>query len=247
MIVVHVRFFGPARDFGVPEVARLEMPDGARVADVRAALIERFERLREALPNIRMAVNEAFADDDRVLADGDEVALIPPVSGGSAANDDTWIELVRESIAMDRAHVFVLGEPRCGGIATFVGATRAETDETHGALVRLEYEAYESMAVSQLGRLAAEAKSRWSPGRMAILHRLGAVAPGEASVVIAVACAHRAEAFDACRWLIDALKRDVPIWKRDVYADGFARWVDPAANGAADRPDTTEACHREAT
>ena len=226
MMTIQVHFFGPAKDYAVAESATLELENESCVADLRSVLVERHPGLRNALPSIRIAVNETFAKDDQVLRSNDAVALIPPVSGG-CGDGDTWIELVNAVIPAERAFTFVSGDPRWGGIVTFSGATRVETDDGHGPLVRLEYEAYSSMAVAQLERLAAEAKARWQIGKTAILHRLGPVAPGELSVMIAVACAHRAEAFDACRWLIDALKRDVPIWKRDVHADGFARWVDP--------------------
>lgn len=123
---------------------------------------------------------------------------------------------------------FVRGDGALGGITTFFGATRGEQDREHGALLRLDYEAYRDMAVVQMRKLAEHAAREWKAGRVALLHRLGGVGPGEISVAIAVACPHRAESFDACRWLIDTLKRDVPIWKKDVYADGFSCWVDPA-------------------
>lgn len=228
MITIQVQFFGPAKDYAVAESTTLELEDGACVLDLRSTLVERYPGLHNALPTIRIAVNETFAKDDHVLRSNDAVALIPPVSGG-CGNGDTWIELLNEVIPVERAYAFISGDPRWGGIVTFSGATRAETDDEHGPLLRLEYEAHASMAIAQLERLAAEAKEQWGIGKTTILHRLGPVAPGELSVMIAVACAHRAEAFDACRWLIDTLKRDVPIWKRTVFADGFVRWVDPTS------------------
>ena len=109
----------------------------------------------------------------------------------------------------------------------FEGATRAESDPAHGRLVRLDYEAHPSMARREMERLATQASQRFGAKRAVILHRTGPVPPGEASVLIAAACAHRAEAFDACRWIIDTLKKDVPIWKKDVFEDGFVRWVEP--------------------
>lgn len=124
---------------------------------------------------------------------------------------------------------FVGGDPSLGGIVTFFGATRAEHDPSHGALRRLEYEAYREMAWEQMKRLAAQAVANWQAARVVVIHRLGGVGVGEVSVALAVACPHRAEAFEACRWLIDTLKQDVPIWKKDVFADGFTRWVDPTA------------------
>jgi molybdopterin synthase catalytic subunit len=132
-------------------------------------------------------------------------------------------------LPLGRVVEFVGGDTSLGGIATFYGATRGEHDPVHGALVRLEYEAYSAMAKSQMQELAIHAQQNWKAGRIVMLHRLGPVGVGEISVAIAVACPHRAEAFEACRWLIDALKRNVPIWKKDVFTDGFTRWVDPSS------------------
>lgn len=242
MLRVNVLFLGPAQDFADTESVSLDLTEGATVAELRGVLAEQYEGLRGALKTIRFAVNETFASDDTVLHSGDEVALIPPVSGGqdvgptlpsvnkvsSATDGGTLTELVADSIPVQRVRDFVTGDPKLGGIVTFEGVTRRELDAQHGAIVELCYEAYEEMARRQLERLALEAKRRWSAGRVAIIHRTGSVPPGEASVMIAVACAHRAEAFDACRWLIDTLKKDVPIWKKDVFEDGYVRWVNPA-------------------
>lgn len=138
------------------------------------------------------------------------------------------VDLLPDPIPVERVRGFVTGDHNLGGIVTFERATRRELDASHGAIVRLEYEAFEGMARRQLERLAVEAKKRWSAGRVAIVHRTGAVPPGAVSVMIAVACGHRAEAFEACRWLIDTLKSEVPIWKKDVFEDGHVRWVNPA-------------------
>ncbi len=229
MISVHVLFLGPAKDFANTETTSLDLAEGSTVADLRVVLADRFPKLRDALPTIRFATNEEFATDETVLNSGDEVALIPPVSGGTQ-DDGILIDLVREPVSVQRVRDFVSGDPALGGIVTFEGATRCERDAQHGALVRLDYEAYESMARRQLHLLAGEARDRWSAGRIAMIHRLGPVPPGEVSVMIAVACPHRGECFDACRWLIDTLKRDVPIWKKDVFEDGFVRWVQPSVS-----------------
>jgi molybdopterin synthase catalytic subunit len=117
------------------------------------------------------------------------------------------------------------GDPEAGGVAVFIGTTRAERDATGRELVALDYEAYPEMAVSQMRDLARRARERWPVVRLALLHRVGRVAPGEPSVLVAVACPHRAEAFDACRWLIDTLKAEVPIWKREVWDDGAGTWA----------------------
>ena len=137
-----------------------------------------------------------------------------------------WVELVRGPIPVAQVRDFVSGDPSLGGTVTFEGSTRAESDPQHGPLVRLDYEAYESMARRQLERVAREAVDRFDAGKIAVVHRLGSVPVGEASVTIAVACGHRAEAFEACRWLIDRLKKDVPIWKKDEFEDGFVKWVE---------------------
>jgi len=139
------------------------------------------------------------------------------------------VELTPRPIDVPAVRAHVVGDPTLGGVCTFEGATRNDADADHGEVVRLEYEAYEGMAYKQMTALAEEAVERWGPARVAVVHRVGPVAAGEVSVMIMVACGHREEAFEACRWLIDAVKRDVPIWKRDVYADGFVRWVDPPA------------------
>ncbi|MBI1827116.1 MAG: molybdenum cofactor biosynthesis protein MoaE [Planctomycetes bacterium] len=139
-------------------------------------------------------------------------------------NPGTFVELCHGRIPTETISTFLRGDVFLGGLVTFDGVTRAEDAPAHGDLVRLEYEAYEGMALKELEKLAATARDRWSAGRVAIIHRLGPVLPGETSVTIGVACGHRAEAFEACHWIIDTLKKDVPIWKRTVYADGYFEW-----------------------
>jgi molybdopterin synthase catalytic subunit len=141
---------------------------------------------------------------------------------------EDWIEICAApaSIADVLAHVT---DPSAGGIAFFLGTTRAERNPAGQALVALDYEAYTDMARRQLADLAAAARERWPVAKLALLHRIGRVPIGEASVVIAVSAPHRAEAFEACRWLIDLLKKDVAIWKKEVWADGSGTWVHPDA------------------
>lgn len=229
---INILFLGPAKDLARCETASLDVAEGTTVAELRQLISERFERLGPALDSARFAVNETFATDGQLLQAGDEIAVIPPVSGG-ASEDAILVDLVTDEIPIARVHDFVTGDPALGGIVTFQGATRRDLDPERGAVVRLDYEAYQGMARQQLERLAAEAKRRWSVGRVAVIHRIGGVRPGQLSVVIAVACAHRKEAFEACRWLIDTLKKDVPIWKKDVFEDGTSRWVGP---GGGDQP-----------
>jgi len=137
-----------------------------------------------------------------------------------------WIELPHYALRIDPAIEFVT-DPAAGGIATFTGITRAEDSATGHALAALDYQAYDEMALKQLHELANNARQRWPVLRLAILHRIGRVHISEPSVIIAVSCPHRAPSFDACRWLIDSIKKDVAIWKKEVWADGTGTWVHP--------------------
>ncbi len=223
---VRVLLFGPAASIAATREVTVELAEGATVGDLRGELSRRLPALAGGLASMRLAVGQRFAEDGHRLQDGDEAAVIPPVSGGLDEDDGLRIELTAAPIDAAAIRTFVSGDPALGGLVFFEGATRAETDPTHGLLSHLHYEAYEEMARRQLLDLARAARRRWSAGRVAIVHRLGVVPPGEASVLIAVACGHRAEAFEAARWLIDTLKKDVPIWKKDVYADGATKWVE---------------------
>ena len=138
-----------------------------------------------------------------------------------------WIALTPDPLSTDAAVAFV-SHAAAGGIAVFLGTTRAETAPDGRELVALDYDAYAEMAVEHLRRLVATARQKWPVTKAAVLHRLGRVAVGESSVVIAVSTPHRADAFDACRFLIDELKRDVPIWKQERWADGTGTWVHPS-------------------
>jgi molybdopterin synthase catalytic subunit len=146
--------------------------------------------------------------------------------------ESDWIEITADALDAGRAASFV-ADARAGGIAVFAGTTRAERNAAGRDLVALDYEAYVEMATAQLRDLAARARTRWPVLRLAILHRVGRVALAEPSVVIAVSTPHRGEAFDACRFLIDTLKAEVAIWKKEAWDDGTGTWVDPTAN----RPD----------
>jgi len=246
MIRVTVLLFGPVRDVATVDSEIAELADGARVSDLAAWLGRRFPGLAAGLtkpsdrrrPAVRFAVNHTFCGEDHVLRDGDEVAVIPPVSGGCADTTGDYVALSSEALDAGRIRDWLAGvaadlrvgrnvASASGGTVIFEGTTRSEVHPEHGPLVRLRYEAYDDMALAQMQRLAAEVRRRWPIERLALVHRTGNVELAEASVVIAVSCRHRAEAFEACRWLIDALKRDVPIWKKEVWADGYETWVEP--------------------
>ncbi len=137
---------------------------------------------------------------------------------------DDWIEILDTPLIVEPVLRFVT-DARAGGIDIFLGTTRAEQSAEGRELIALDYEAYSEMALARLALLAERARQRWPIIKLAILHRVGRVAVAEASVVIAVACPHRAQAFEACRWLIDELKMDVPIWKKEIWANGTGTWV----------------------
>jgi molybdopterin synthase catalytic subunit/molybdopterin converting factor small subunit len=186
-----------------------ELDGVARVADVWPAL-----DLGAEPEGLLYAVNKEYAERERELADGDEVALIPPVSGGS-------FRLSADPLSLD-AVVDEVRSERAGAIATFVGTTRVESRGR--AVEHLDYEAYEGMAENVMAEIAAALKQRYDLCEIAIHHRTGRVDIGEASVVIAVSAPHRQHALAACKDVIDTLKEQVPLWKKEVY-EGGEEWI----------------------
>ena len=206
---VAVRLFAGLRELAGTRALELDLPAGAVAADVWPAL-----GLGEEPAGLLVAINKSYAERGTLLADGDEVALIPPVSGGAFRLSELPLSLddaVRE-VASDDA----------GAIATFTGTTRARSRGRE--VVRLEYEAYEGMAEAEMERIAADLKARHSLIEVAIHHRVGIVGIGETSVVIAVSSAHRADALAACAEAIDTLKGSVPLWKKEIYVGG-GEWI----------------------
>ncbi|GMV39488.1 MAG: molybdopterin synthase sulfur carrier subunit [Myxococcales bacterium] len=218
---VHVHYFARCRELAEISEDTLTLPDGATVEQLAAALIDLRPRLARILPSVRMAVNQEFAAPASPLADGDEVALIPPVSGG--APDERFV-ITGDPITPDAAVALLRDSPEDrGALATFAGVVRRRSnlgkDVTH-----LEYEAYPPMAVRMMRVIEAEARERWSLLDLAIVHRTGRVDIGGVAVSIAVSSVHRAEALEACRYVIDRLKQDVPIWKKETSPAGEEWW-----------------------
>ncbi len=214
--MIHVLYFAAARERTGKTRDEVSSAQIATVADLLSELTRRHPSLGPLLPHLRVAVNHEFVTVQARLEDGSEVALIPPVSGGSGLYRvvDRPLELAEVISAVSQA-----GR---GAVVTFSGAVR---DNTRGkAVTHLEYEAYVPMAERVLAEIGAEAEQKWPHSRVAIVHRVGSLIPGELAVVIAAAAPHRAEAFRACEHVIERLKQDVPIWKKEFGADGSV-WV----------------------
>jgi len=222
MSMITIKLFATLRErAGASELSR-EFPDGTTVAQIWTRLREEFPALTGHRDAVGFAVNQEYVDDNFRPRSGDEVAFIPPVSGGAA--DPNWmgpVTIGRAPIDVTRLEREV-ADPHAGAIVTFAGTTRA--DNAGRKVIRLEYEAYEPMALSEMRRLAREAGERWRIVRIAISHRIGLVDIGETSVAIAISAAHRGEAFEACHFAIDRLKQIVPIWKKE-YFEGGELWI----------------------
>jgi MoaE-MoaD fusion protein len=238
---VRVLFFGVLKEMAGKSMDLIDLPDGASVRDLLARYESQIPRLKESLPSLALAVNQQYAGPNTPLNPNDEVALLPPVSGGAPgpagetpdastalragsqrAGCRRYASMVRQVIDTPQT-VAGMRRGEDGAALVFEGVVR---NQTRGRkTLYLDYEAYEDMAVEQLESLAEQALEQFQIRDVAIVHRLGRLEIGETSVLIAVAAAHRAAAFEACRWLIDTLKRTVPIWKKEYFEDG-AVWAD---------------------
>jgi MoaE-MoaD fusion protein len=231
---VCVLTFGVLKDWLGAAEATVELPEGATVAELLARLSER--RASDLLRGIAVSVNAEYAALDQALREGDEVGLLPPVSGGSARPGaartakvppeiveemEVATALTREPIDVEKL-VAAAKRGEDGAVVVFEGTVR---NNSRGRLtLHLDFEAYEEMAANQMNELANEACGRFGVRHVTLVHRLGQLRVGDTSVLIVVASAHRAPAFEACRWLIDMLKKTVPIWKKETFQDG-AVWV----------------------
>ncbi|HET9626185.1 MAG TPA: molybdopterin converting factor subunit 1 [Kofleriaceae bacterium] len=215
---IRVLYFAVFREKLGRDEEPLEVADGATVNDAIAVLAARHAPIAKLRGRFRVAVNQDFTTDDHALADGDELALIPPVAGGS---EPRHVQLLATPLSLDRCVAAVSGAGM-GGIVTFTGMVRRHSRGT--TVDHLEYEAYGTMAVREMTRLCDEIEAEIAGVRLAVEHRTGRLEIGELAVVIAAAAPHRAEAFTACRAMIDRLKERVPIWKKEIGDDG-AEWI----------------------
>jgi MoaE-MoaD fusion protein len=233
-VTVKVLFFAYLRDVTKTPAVELTVAAGATVRDVWTELSQRWPDLEHQLVRIPIVLDGKVVDTDAPVSDGSELVWLPPVGGGSPAGCVVRAELTSEPLDLARL-VSEVSAPSCGGIASFLGVVR---DQDEGrSVVALEYDAYDRLALAQLRAVAEEALGRWPEARIALQHRAGRLVVGEASVAIAVACPHRAEAFACCRHVIDRVKEAVPIWKKEEGEAG-SRWLEghdfrPAKPGGA--------------
>ncbi|TMC48170.1 MAG: molybdopterin converting factor subunit 1 [Chloroflexi bacterium] len=225
---VEVLLFAQLREQAGRRTLELEVPAAATVRDAWAAARTACPRLDGGEQALRVAVNQEYTSWDAPLGEGDVVAFIPPVAGGAterAAGElkaRVSVRITRDRLDARDAEALVRTDAD-GAVCTFTGTVRDHADGR--AVTKLEYEAYESMAETEMRRIAEEAVRRFGASRVAVLHRLGSLAVGEPSVVVSASAPHRATAFEACRWTIDTLKAEVPIWKKE-YGEGGSLWVD---------------------
>jgi MoaE-MoaD fusion protein len=234
-MLVRVQAFGALKDVLGPDARTVALRDGATVADLLAHL--RRDHPAARFQGIAVSVNAEYATGNRALCPEDEVGLLPPVSGGTGHQASAEPTAASEENSLPDSHVVALTRepirtqelisrakgPEDGAVVVFDGVVR--NNSRGRETLYLDYEAYEAMAVKQMRELARQARERFCVRHATIVHRLGRLEIGETSVLIVVASAHRAQALEACRWLIDTLKKSVPIWKKETFLDG-AVWAD---------------------
>jgi len=215
---IRILFFGTLKDLLGRSTDTLDLPEGARLDAVLSHYSRQAPQFEALLPSLAVSVNQEYSSVDHELRSGDEVGLLPPVSGGAPER----VRIVRDAIAT-QAELDRIKHPEDGAAIVFEGVVRNNTRGRR--TLYLDYEAYEGMALKQMEALVEQAKSNFAIREAVIVHRLGRLEIGETSVLIVVASAHRGAAFDACRWIINTLKKTVPIWKKEHFEDG-AVWAD---------------------
>lgn len=224
-MLVRVLLFGQLRDITGRQEESLDLPLDATIASVTAYYAGKYPKFHAISGSIACALNQEYVSSSAKLTDGDEVGLLPPVSGGKSSESDLEsvpCAIVRGQIRSNEiADSIKAGED--GAVVVFEGIVRNHSRGRR--TLYLEYEAYEGMALNEMQRLAEAARERFAIRDLRLVHRLGKLEIGETSVLVVVAAAHRSAAFEACRWLIDTLKKTVPIWKKE-YFEGGAVWAD---------------------
>jgi len=246
---VRVRYLGPLREIAGREAETVEVADDTFLGELYATLQQRIPKLQQFRHAVALAVNCEYSGSETRLREGDEVALIPPVSGGApadpAVSETAGMQATDHAALVRRpidgtAIATAIRQPEDGAMVVFDGVVRNHTRGRR--TLYLDYSAYEPMALRQMEQLAEQALANHAIRDVWVVHRLGRLQIGESSVYIAVASAHRAAAFEACRWIIDTLKKTVSIWKKEHFEDG-AVWADgepfppevPIADGTASK------------
>ena len=233
-ITVQVLFFGAARDAAHAEQVAFELPGTSTASTAREAILDKYPLLAQFGKSLLFAVNQEYAEADRQIHDGDELAIFPPVSGGVASSDVPSASASHDFFELTTAPIDVGSVarrvilPECGATVTLDGYAREWTKGRR--TLYLVYEAYAPMALSELKKLGGQAHEKFDIAHIGIVHRTGRLEIGETSVVISVSAPHRRAAFEACEWAIRELKRTVPIWKKEIFADGEV-WVEGEATG----------------
>jgi len=229
-ITIIVRYFAAHREITGRSDETLTLAPGTTVGALWTLLTERYPRLAGYSGRLLFAVNQEFAAPDQSLRHGDEVAFIPPVSGGAPR------AFVVTHEPLDPAPLVALVQsPDMGAVVTFAGVVRNHFGGRKTAF--LEYEAYTGMAEAVLEQIAREARTRWNIGGIAVHHRIGRLEIGETAVLVVVAAPHRREAFEAAAWIMDRIKEIAPIWKKEYWADGAAEWVGDEKERKRELPD----------
>ncbi len=238
MTTVTVKFFGPARDATGVASAEYQLVEPATLGTLREMILAQYDGLAAGASSLRFAVNQDYIETDVALSDGDEVAVIPPVAGGSPSSDDGTVAIVERPIELAPL-VEQVAAHEAGAVCTFTGTVRAEGDASH-KLIALEYSAYGEMALRQLGEIRATALERFDVTQIVVVHRVGRLELGETSVAVAVSAPHRGASFDACRFVMETLKTTVPIWKKEHFSDGQNAWVDPTAETGRNQQEASD-------
>ena len=219
-MTIEVLLFARLRELVGHERVVLRRQELFTVRDVWDALRAQYPQVDGFRKSLLVSVNQEFAGWDTAVREGDELAFFPPVSGGE--QNHHWIQIVRTPIYIEQL-VNQLRQPEDGAVVVFDGIVRNHSQGRE--TLYLEYEGYEPMALKKMKEIEETARNQWSVNRIGIVHRLGRLEIGDASVVIVVTSAHRKEAFQACQYVIDTLKKTVPIWKKEFFADGEI-WVE---------------------
>jgi len=230
---VNVLLFAGLSDLLGQRQISVDLAEGATAAHLRDQLSREYPAVTPFLSALACAIDEEFVPWEHALSDGDEVALIPPVSGGGA--DEVWVQVTPAPLEPERL-VAAVRRDESGAVVLFHGVAR---NESEGRRVRaLEYDAYPSMAEKKLREVCDEVRARWPITGIGVAHRTGRLAIGETSLLVAVSAAHRREAFEACHYAVDRIKQVVPIWKKEIWDDGDGAWV---AGHRVETPHTTAA------